>query len=568
MCIRDRNNATLGTVLRTNSQGIWGGSYDAGQVNIDGKVTLASLRNQGGIVINTSTTENVEKTWTFDPTGKLSAPGAITATGDVTGANLNTAGAVSATGNVSGNYILGNGSKLTGIDATSIQNGNSNVRVSANSNITMGVAGSANVVVVKTNSVSVAGDVVATGNLTGTLTTATQNAITRVGTLTSLSVSGTVNAGGNISIGTDGMYYIGTPSYAWNTVYTNNIAPSINSTVLTVNPGSNATSFAVNGSSANALWVDGSTNTVLVGSGSVTTGAKFAVNSTDSMLIPVGTSAQRPSTPTAGMMRWNTTLNVLEMWKDNLWESIGATNFTVVQNEDFTGDGVSTSFTLSKAQLSNQPQTTNSCIVTINGVLQAPSTAYSVTDYTLTFNEAPLTTDVIHVREITTTTSVNALMFGDTKVEATTGRVDVTGGDLYVPGNIHTASLYADNGDLAENYLADQAYAPGTVLTFGGSAEVTLSTTDADRRVAGVVTTDPSYVMNSVLAGENVVTMALMGRIPCRVTGLVARGDMMVSNGDGTARAEDDPKVGSILGKALADFDGVTGVIEIAIGRL
>ena len=63
-----------------------------------------------------------------DSTG-LTANGIVIASGNVTGGNVLTAGQVSATGNVTGNYILGNGSQLTGIDATSIQNGTSNDRV-------------------------------------------------------------------------------------------------------------------------------------------------------------------------------------------------------------------------------------------------------------------------------------------------------------------------------------------------------------------------------------------------------------------------------------------------------
>jgi hypothetical protein len=43
---------------------------------------------------------------------------------------------------------------------------------------------------------------------------------------------------------------------------------------------------------------------------------------------------------------------------------------------------------------------------------------------------------------------------------------------------------------------------------------------------------------------------------------------MMVSAGDGYARAESNPKIGSVIGKALADFDGLEGVIEVVVGRL
>jgi hypothetical protein len=115
-------------------------------------------------------------------------------------------------------------------------------------------------------------------------------------------------------------------------------------------------------------------------------------------------------------------------------------------------------------------------------------------------------------------------------------------------------------------YAADASYAPGTVLSFGGANEVTQSNIDSDRRVAGVVSTNPSYIMNAGQAGDNVVAVALTGRVPTSVTGSVTKGDLMVSNGDGTARAEADPRVGTVIGKALADSKGNT-VIEVVVGR-
>ena len=125
-------------------------------------------------------------------------------------------------------------------------------------------------------------------------------------------------------------------------------------------------------------------------------------------------------------------------------------------------------------------------------------------------------------------------------------------------------ALYAD---LAENYQADAEYAPGTVVVFGGTAEVTVNAEDADRRVAGVVSTNPSYVMNAGLEGANVAAVALTGRVPTMVVGPVKKGDLMVSAGLGRARAEADPRVGSVIGKALEDFDGAEGTIEVVVGR-
>lgn len=129
------------------------------------------------------------------------------------------------------------------------------------------------------------------------------------------------------------------------------------------------------------------------------------------------------------------------------------------------------------------------------------------------------------------------------------------------------ASLQATFADLAECYKADQEYAPGTVLEFGGEFEVTVAE-DSTRRVAGVVSTAPAYLMNRQLMGANVAIIALTGRVPCKVRGKVRKGDMMVSAGSGFARAEYSPILGSVIGKALEDFDGLEGVIEVVVGRL
>ena len=121
---------------------------------------------------------------------------------------------------------------------------------------------------------------------------------------------------------------------------------------------------------------------------------------------------------------------------------------------------------------------------------------------------------------------------------------------------------------MAEKYTADKPYAPGTILVFGGTAEVTADAQDMDRRVAGVVSTNPSYTMNSGLDGANVVVIALEGRVPASVVGTVRKGDMLVAAGNGFARAENNPSVGSVIGKSLENFDGPQGVIEIAAGRV
>jgi hypothetical protein len=130
-----------------------------------------------------------------------------------------------------------------------------------------------------------------------------------------------------------------------------------------------------------------------------------------------------------------------------------------------------------------------------------------------------------------------------------------------------TNALYAD---LAEKYLADQEYDSGTVLQFGGDKEVTITTEANTNKIAGVVTTAPAFLMNDQLNEENTVAVALQGRVPCKVIGKIAKGDMLVASAvSGVAcAAEGEIKIGTVIGKSLEHYDSdQVGVIEIAIGR-
>ena len=143
------------------------------------------------------------------------------------------------------------------------------------------------------------------------------------------------------------------------------------------------------------------------------------------------------------------------------------------------------------------------------------------------------------------------------------GNIGATGNTFNTVFAKATSAQYAD---VAELYVSDVQYEPGTVVVFGGSAEVTQSTRDADAMVAGVVSTDPAILMNN--KAENAVAVALLGRVPTKVQGSIKRGQMLVSTDKGRARAEENPQIGTVIGKALEDFNGDEGVIEVVIGRL
>lgn len=151
----------------------------------------------------------------------------------------------------------------------------------------------------------------------------------------------------------------------------------------------------------------------------------------------------------------------------------------------------------------------------------------------------------------------------------TTG-ANTTAGTITGNWTLTTGSrLQATYADLAEYYAADKHYTPGTVLEFGGANEVTLAKEESVK-IAGVVSSEPAYVMNGDIRAEHPVIIALIGRVKVKVIGSVLKGDMMVSAGNGLAKASIiAPKMGTVIGKAIENkFDGDEGMIEVMVGRL
>ena len=215
-------NGALLTGVITSVANINNGSSNVTVVSSGGNVTVG-IGGTGNIAVFASTGEYV--------TGVISASGNITGanlnaaglslssnvvsamnvTGAIAGANLTTPGLISAAGNVTGNYFIGNGSQLTGIDATSIQNGNSNVKVYANGNIATSISGTANIVVVADTGQYVNGVISASGNITGSnlnaaglsLSSNVVSALNVTGAIAgaNLTTPGLISAAGNITGG-------------------------------------------------------------------------------------------------------------------------------------------------------------------------------------------------------------------------------------------------------------------------------------------------------------------------------------------------------------------------------
>jgi hypothetical protein len=172
-----------------------------------------------------------------------------------------------------------------------------------------------------------------------------------------------------------------------------------------------------------------------------------------------------------------------------------------------------------------------------------------------------------------------------TLINKTLSNVIITGnilnGNGNVTGNIGNSTGYfntvfakatsAQYADLAEMYVSDTVYAPGTVVEFGGNHEITTTTTTHSTQVAGIISTQPAYLMNATQAGNHPLEVALVGRVPCSVVGTIRKGDRLVSSdlpGIAQALNIDLYQPGCIVGKALAEYNSIEpGVIEVAVGR-
>jgi hypothetical protein len=188
-----------------------------------------------------------------------------------------------------------------------------------------------------------------------------------------------------------------------------------------INNSQTADPFQVKGVATTSLiYADTAYGAVILGGSNVSTpiGSTVKINGTDSLLLPIGTTGQRPgatgNVDQAGMIRFNTTINNMEFYDGTVWQTAGSV-FTIISDRQFAGnvggaygnvDGTNTTFTI------QANSTTSATLVSINGVMQFPVLAYEVSNSTLTFTEPPAPTDVIDVRVLATTSTIGALGSG------------------------------------------------------------------------------------------------------------------------------------------------------------
>ena len=360
----------------------------------------------------------------------LAVTGAITATGGVTG---------DVTGDLTGNVTGDVTGDLTG-----------NVTGDVTGDLTGDVTG------------SISGGTVAgsTGDFTGNVTVGGTLEVTGETT-----VSADVNFGDNdyLNMGAgDDLQFVhdGTNSSITNNTGLLTIDGAAGSAIRVNEAGADVDFIVESTGKGNLFKVDAGADSVIIGAGSATTGVTLKVDATDSFLPASGTTAQRPGTGVAGMMRWNSSLSKFEYYDGSEWKFMTA-EFTVISADSFSGDGSTVAFTLSNAASTAQ------AVVSINGVVQIPTTAYGVSGTTLTFTEAPASGDVIDVRTITTTTTITQLDDGsgaatiECQSDAT---IDVTG-DLLPTAN-ETYDLGSDSARWNDLYLS------GTTIHLGTGVKI------------------------------------------------------------------------------------------------
>jgi len=457
--------------------------------------------------------------------------------------------------------------------------------------------------------------------LTGTVTTNAQPNITSTGTLASLSVSGNTNVGNlntaglvsasQVSANSNGLgtnFKVGDDAYIGDINVVNTLTikgqqdgtqgyivfGNTNTTNYIGRNGSNAITvtgaFSVTGN-ANVGNIGGAAGVFTTVAGSLTTAAQPNITSlgtltslsvsgnanvgnigaTNGVFTNVSGNGSALSSITGanvtGAVAYATTANSVA--GANVSGAVTyATTANSVAGANVTGAVAyaTTANSVAGANVSGAVAyaTTANAVAGANVSGTVSSATSATTAGTVTTAAQPNITSVS--TSFTSLTFANAQTISGNNMTLTTG-ANTNAGTITGNWSLSTGSkLQATYADLAEYYEADALYEPGTVLAFGGGKEVTIAE-DGTTRVAGVVSTNPAYAMNANCQGI-ATAIALQGRVPTKVRGKIRKGDMMVSAGNGYARPSNSPQMGTVIGKALENFDGVEGVIEIVVGRL
>lgn len=319
-------------------------------------------------------------------------------------------------------------------------------------------------------------------NVQGKIFTAAQPYITSVGTLSSLTMSGTISAF-NINPNNNITYSLGSgTSNRWNTLWTFDVNMSGTLTGGTVNSsgGTHTGNLAINSSGAAALTTttaiaelfNSGATTIRIGAGGTT---EFDSNVSSASTVTG-----------AVVVRGGVGITNGQVW---IGGAGGRSITTTTGNVVLAGNSQSSSIT------SGQLVVRGGVAIPTGNLWIAGSGGRAIT----------------HTGDIVPSANVTFNL----------------GGPANWYDTFYGLATQAQYADLAEKYTADNEYQPGTVVVFGGAEEITVTNAFADVRVAGVISTDPAYLMNAASAG---LPVALRGRVPVQVLGAVSKGDLLVTS--------------------------------------
>jgi hypothetical protein len=168
------------------------------------------------------------------------------------------------------------------------------------------------------------------------------------------------------------------------------------------------------------------------------------------------------------------------------------------------------------------------------------------------------------------TTIANQTSNGNLVFSVNVGGTPTTALTIYgANGTVSGNQINANYADVAERFEADSIYDAGTVVELGGTAEITKVSAELSDKVFGVISTRAAYLMNSQ-AGTDAThpPVAMTGRVPVKVVGSVAKGDRLVSAGNGVARSAraGEATAFNVIGRALTDkTDEAEGTVEAIV---
>jgi hypothetical protein len=509
-------------------------------VTVGGNLTV-----QGNlIVLGNLTTFNVETINTTEyisSTGNLvinnAAPSTSTTTGVIVaqggmglGGNLNLGGNIVAGGNVTAPYFLGNGALLTGVVTSSGAKFTTSATPPSIPNVNDEWYDTSTDILFQYQNTGAGGNVWIDTNSLALYTIANSNLVT-----TSVTSYGNITSGHHVPLANI-TYDLGTPTLRWRTGYFS--ANTIDLGGSTIGVTNNAFVFtsggiiqtiAANGvSTANTFTAPTVTYTTTQQSTSTTNGAIVVAGGVGiAGNLNVGGNINLTTAGVAGAggnILINGAAGAIGQY---LQQGTAGVRWATLSAQQIFNNG------------SNVTVDVNYVNVSVNGSNVASFN--SLGNLTITGNLMP-------------TANVTA------NIGSITNRFN------YVYATASTA-VYAD---LAEIYVSNQPYPPGTVVVFGGEQEVSTTASSHDTRVAGVISTKPAYLMNDMPI-EGGVAVALTGRVPCWVLGPVNKGDRLVtSQTSGIAQKLNDQlyQPGCIIGKSLEQLTtSDIKLIEIAVGR-